>query len=124
MCREGTALLYGGGPRRGSYGGAAAERRIGRDSPRGRQPRPLLLGRGRGTILHRLETPGSLGRGWGRDVGKGVACWLRKGEVVQGRSGREVKVKDIRGREVGKRGERGEVWERGEVMDSRGGESL
>ena len=69
--------------------------------PGGRQPRPLLLGRGRGTILHRLETPGSLGRGWGRDVGKGAAFWLREGEVVQGRSGREVKVKDILGREVG-----------------------
>ena len=83
----------------------------------GRQPRPLLLGRDRGTILHRLETPGSLGRGWGRDVGKGGAVWLRKGEVGQGRSRRwkEVKIKDSRGREVG---------ERGEVIDSREGEAL
>ena len=56
-----------------------------------RQPRPLLLGRGRGSLLHRLETPGSLGRGRGREVGTG---WLREGEVWQGRSGQwwEVQV--------------------------------
>ena len=46
-----------------------------------------------------------------------MAVWLREGEVGQGRSRRwkEVKVNDSRGREVG---------ERGEVMDSRGGEAL
>ena len=83
----------------------------------GRQPRPLLLYRGRGTILHRLDTPGSLGRDWGRDVGKGGAVWLLEGEVGQGRSRqwKEVKVKDSGGREFG---------EKGEVMDSRGGEAL
>ena len=58
----------------------------------GRRPRPLVLGRGRGLVLHRLETPGGLGRGRGREVGKGGVGWLREGEVGEGRSGQWSEV--------------------------------